>query len=342
MLGLPGAQSLARDRCERIVSRHHLPAPREEIWRAMTEPARLKSWLAACHGSLMDTGRECVLDFEDGEFFLCRPTLVQPQERLEFLWRWLGIGPARQVRWQLESTQTGTAVTATEEAVNPPNDWRSWHGDGWPGILDQLAAHLRTGTEWRWPWRRMGPYAVIELPVFLYDAWDRLFSPAGPKYWLFAQGGPLQSGQRLSIIMGDASGPVSMEVQRVVPPGEEMPSFLPSITFSLSRQSWGCSVGGRLWLEPGGWGSTIAQVLLYGWENLPSGLQLPERRLLTGFWADALRRAFRVCSSPGAPAVMTSSNGAETKAHSPKDGPSHEPPAAHAPARGKSFWSRSQ
>lgn len=309
----------------------------------MTEPDRLRSWLATCHGSLADTSRECVLDFEDGEFFLCRPTLVQPQERLEFLWRWLGIGPARQVRWSLEPTAAGTTVTAIEEADNPPNDWRSWHGEGWPGILDQLASHLRTGTSWRWPWRRMGPYAVIELPVPLYEAWDRLASPAGPKYWLLAHGGSLQPGQRLSVVMGDASGPVTMEVNRVVQPGEEMPSFLPYFTFSLSRQSWGCSVGGRLWLEPGGWGNTILQVLLFGWENLPGNLQLSERKILTGFWADAFRRAFRVCSYSGMPAAMGAPNGVGAQPDGHKDGPSNEnqtDPAPGAARRKSFFWNR--
>ena len=127
----------------------------------------------------------------------------------------------------------------------------------------------------------MGPYAVVELPGFAYEVWDRLFAATGAlKYWLLASQETLADGQTFRVVMGDASGPMDLTVRRVVRPAEEAPSFMPAVDFALGRSAWGDGVGGRIWLEPGGLRSTILQVFLYGWENLPAGLQLQERKIL--------------------------------------------------------------
>lgn len=296
-LHLPGGIPIVRDRWERLVTVIDIPAPPDAVWEALTDPPALAKWLALCHGSLEQTQRDCVLDFEDGEFFLCRTTTAQRPERLQYYWRWLGFGQATLVTWQLELTPFGTHVTVTEEATNPPWDWQTWNGGGWPGILDQLAAYLRTGMTWRWPWRRMGPYAQVELPVPLYEAWDRLCSRSALKYWLLASLGELAPGQTLPIFMGDASGMVEMQVREVAQPGQSPPSFLPWVSFALRREVWKTEIGGRLWMEPAGWGRSLLQVFHFNWENLPPEIQLSERRILTGFWAGAMRRALQMCWS---------------------------------------------
>ena len=312
-LNMPPVMTVARDRWERLVTTLDIAHPPSEVWQALTDPQRLKLWLAVCHGSIDAVGRDCTLDFEDGEFFLCRPVHVDPGKQLRYLWRWLGIGQATVVTWQLEALHgssgngfsgnnghSATRVTVVEEAMNAPWDWQTWNGGGWPGILNQLSSHLRTGTSWRWPWRRMGPYAQIELPVSLYEAWDQLFGPSGLKYWMLAMHGSLTPGASLPVMMGDASGMVELQVKEVVQPGEAPPSFLPHVTFSLRRPSWNCEVPGRIWLEPAGWGRCLLQVFHSNWENLPGPLQLSERRLVTGFWADAVQRAAMFCGRPGA------------------------------------------
>jgi uncharacterized protein YndB with AHSA1/START domain len=236
-----------------------------------------------------------MLDFEDGEFFLGRTVDVEPGRRLRHLWRWLGIGQASSVTWGLEAADGGTRVTVVEEAVNPPWDWQTWNGGGWPGILDQLAAYLRTGTEWRWPWRRMGPYAQVELPVPFYAAWDMLLAPSGLRYWLQLTRGRVAAGESVTLLMGDASGTVEMNLREIVQPGELAPSFLPYFNFTLRRKAWGSEVGGRAWLEPAGWGRCLLQVFLHGWEDVGPGIQLSERKLLAGFVAGAARRACQLC-----------------------------------------------
>jgi len=296
-----GARTLVRDRWERLVSSVVVPHSVVRVWEALVTPERVARWFAVCRGSLGEVGSETTLDFEDGEFFLVRTTDVVPNRELTYLARWLGVGQATQVTWSLAEIEEGTEITVTEEAKNPPWDWQTWNGGGWTGILDQLAAHLRTGSTWRWPWRRMGPYAQIELPLSLYTAWDQLFSPASLKYWLLAMSGSLQPQARLPILMGDASGLVEMTVEEVAQPGEKPPSFLPYVTYRLRRPTWGAPISGRLWLEPAGWGNTLLQPFHYNWEALPGELQLSERRLLASFWADAVSRARQFVLMPKGP-----------------------------------------
>ena len=310
VLHAPGAWPVVRDRWERLVTTVMVPAPPERVWRALVDPDALRMWLAACHGSLEATGGEAMLDFEDGEFFLVRTRSIEPPHdgsrgELCWLWRWLGIGQATSVTWRLDPTPDGgTRVTATEEAMNPPADWQTWNGGGWPGILDQLAAHLRTGTEWRWPWRRMGPYAQVELAAPPFQAWDRLMGPEAVKFWLGRMSGMFTAGDTVKLLMGDASGTVDLVVSDIVDAGQQPPSFLPHMDFELRRPAWGNAVGGRLWIEPAGWGRSLLQVFHYGWEDLPAALQLSERRILTAFWAGAVRRAtqvFMTAEMPGGP-----------------------------------------
>jgi len=305
---LPMAFPVARDRWERLVTTAMVQAPPERIWRALTDPEQVRMWLGRVHGSLEAVGEDTVLDFEDGEFFLVRPqSLDAPgadngdSGELRWLWRWLGIGQAGSVTWRLDpDPDGGTVVTATEECMNPPADWQTWNGGGWPGILDQLASYLRTGTEWRWPWRRMGPYVQVELPASPFEAWDTLMNPAPIKFWLQRMAGDVRPGESVTLMMGDASGTVEMAVRDVVDAGQKAPSFLPYVDFGLSRPAFGGGIGGRLWIEPAGWGRSLLQVFHYGWESLPpSPALVEERKILTSFWAGAARRATQLFMRPG-------------------------------------------
>lgn len=307
LLHAPGARTEVRDRWERLVTTAMIAASPASVWSALVRPEALRMWLAECHGSLEEAGADVMLDFEDGEFFLARTQSIDAVVdgrggELRWLWRWLGIGQATSVSWRLQpAADGGTVVTASEEAMNPPADWQTWNGGGWPGILDQLAAYLRTGTEWRWPWRRMGPYAQVELGAPPFQAWDQLMSAAAVKFWLQRMTGTVTAGDTVTILMGDASGTVDLAVTDVVDAGQQAPSFLPHVDFALRRKAWANDVGGRLWIEPAGWGRSVLQVFHYGWENLPADLQLSERKILTSYWAGALRRAAQLFTTPEIP-----------------------------------------
>ena len=300
--GLPplhaqSAWPVVRDRWERLVTMGRLPVPPEEVWAALVDPHALELWLAAATSPLDELERETMLDFQDGEFFLCRTQHAGPAgdgsgaQELRYVWRWLGIGQPTTVTWRLDPADGATAVTVTEEAFNPPTDWQTWNGGGWPGILNQLGSYLRTGTSWRWPWRRMGPYAQIQLPLSPFEAWNALTAPAALQYWLQRRYGAFEPGQAMTLVMGDASGTVELAVREHAEPGQEFPSFLPHADFALRREVWGSEVGGRLWIEPAGLGRSLLQVFHYNWENLPPALQLSERKLVCDFWTGALVRA---------------------------------------------------
>ncbi|GAA2718657.1 MULTISPECIES: SRPBCC family protein [Streptomyces] len=307
VLNAAPARSIAQDRWERIVARAELPEPLERVWQALTEPEHIRHWLAECRGTPARKQQEYLLDFEDGEFFQCRTEEVTPpfgadRALYRHLWRWAGVGPATRVTWELAGVAGGTQLTATEESLNPPSDWRSWNGNGWPGILDQLAAYLRTGTTWRWPWRRMGPYVQIELAAAPYDAWDALTTPGALRHWLQRRRGDLTPGSTLVLVMGDASGIAEMTVHRHVEPNQEFPSYLPWLEFGLRRASWPQELGGKLYIEPAGLDRSLLQIFVDNWENVPAAVQREERRVVAGFFRDAMVRAQQLVGPQPSPA----------------------------------------
>lgn len=301
------ARPVAQDRWERLVSEVTISASATRVWAALVEAESIAQWLAVCRGEWAVAGRECTLDFEDGEFFYCRTETVEPagdehQGTLSYLWRWVGIGPATSVCWVVTPRAPQvTTVTVTEESTNPPSDWRSWNGMGWPGILDQLARHLRTGTSWRWPWRRMGPYVQVELAAPPFEAWEALTSNGAIKHWLQRSRGALTPGDPMTLTMGDASGTALLEAVRVVDAGQEFPSYLPYVEFTFRRPAWQRALGGRLWIEPAGLGRSLLQVFLFNWEALGVANPLEERHILTGFWVTAFGRAQAFFAPTGLP-----------------------------------------
>lgn len=298
---------VTQDRWERLVTMATIPEPAERVWAALVETAQIKEWFGVVHGDWAVRGRESTLDFEDGEFFYCRTDRAIPPTQgragtLRYLWRWVGIGPAAAVTWTLTPGPSGTVVTAVEEATNPPADWRSWNGMGWPGILDQLAAYLRTGTNTRWPWRRMGPYLQIPLPAMPFQAWEALTGPGAVKHWMQRTSGSLAVDDEMSLTMGDASGTMLLTVTKSVEAGQEFPSYLPYVEFTLRRPSWRESLGGRMWIEPGGLGESLLQIFHYDWERLDIPDPVTERKLLTDFWVNAAGRARQLLQPQAPPA----------------------------------------
>jgi uncharacterized protein YndB with AHSA1/START domain/SAM-dependent methyltransferase len=297
---------VAQDRWERLVTMATIPESADRVWAALVEPVHIKEWFGVLNDDWTIRGRESTLDFEDGEFFYCctmkatPPTPARPGV-LNYLWRWLGIGPAASVTWTLTPGPQGTVVTAVEEATNPPSDWRSWNGMGWPGILDQLARYLRTGKNTRWPWRRMGPYIQIPLPAMPFQAWEALTSPGAVKHWMQRAAGSLAVDDEMTLTMGDASGIVLLRVTKSVDTGQEFPSYMPYVEFQLRRPSWAAALGGRMWIEPAGLGESLLQIFHHGWDGLDLRDTLAERKLLTDFWVNSAARAQLVLSVQQAP-----------------------------------------
>jgi uncharacterized protein YndB with AHSA1/START domain/SAM-dependent methyltransferase len=297
---------VAQDRWERLVTMATIPESADRVWAALVEPVHVGQWFGVLDDDWAVRGRESTLDFEDGEFFYCRTMKAEPPTParpgvLNYLWRWVGIGPAASVTWTLSPGPGSTVVTVVEEATNPPSDWRSWNGMGWPGILDQLARYLRTGRNTRWPWRRMGPYIQVPLPAMPFQAWEALTSPGAVKHWMQRAAGSLAVDDEMTLTMGDASGTVLFRVTKSVDTGQEFPSYMPYVEFQLRRPSWAAALGGRLWIEPAGLGGSLLQIFHYGWEGLDLRDALVERKLLTDFWVSSAARAQMILSAQQAP-----------------------------------------
>ncbi|MFD6095579.1 SRPBCC domain-containing protein [Nocardiopsis flavescens] len=304
-LGSSGGHPVAHRRWEELVSDVHIAGHAlDDVWNALTDPYSVSQWFADADESWAVPGRESTLDFNDGEFFWCRTVAAEsPYEgraALEYLWRWVGVGPATTVRWELtESPGQVVTVRAVERATNPPSDWRSWNGMGWPGILDQLAEHLRTGRRQRWPWRRMGPYVQTELPVGTFEAWSALTSVPALQFWLGRSSGDLGEGGRVDFTLGDASGTAALSVVRHVEANQSFPSFQPRLEFELHRPGWPGPLSGHLWVEPAGLGRSVLQVFHSGWESFGQLAEAPvDRALLASFWASAFGRLAMLLSGP--------------------------------------------
>jgi len=302
----PSARPVAQDRWERLITTVVISADIGTVWAALTEPDHVGMWLAPTSGAWAREGATSALDFRDGEFFWCRTDVVRPPApdshaaRLSYRWRWVGVGPAARVTWELATLGDATSVTATEICANGPADWRSWNGMGWPGILDQLSDHVTTGRDVRWTWRRMGPFVQTELPVPPFEAWAALTAVPALQFWLGRTSGSLAVDDRMGFVLGDASGTAALTVTEHVEVGQRFPSYLPSLSFQLDRGGWPDHLSGYLWIEPTHLGGSLLQVFHTGWEMFGSRETAPhDRTLLTQFWVGAFGRLGQLLGGAG-------------------------------------------
>ena len=110
----------------------------EEVWQALTEPARLVQWLAP--GAIeLRKGGAARLEFPDGGVIDSTVSAIEPMRLLEYSWSSPG-EPVRPVRWELEPI--GAAVRLTMTLGMPANEDASRGLAGWAAHLDMLAAAL--------------------------------------------------------------------------------------------------------------------------------------------------------------------------------------------------------
>jgi SAM-dependent methyltransferase len=180
----------------------------------------------------------------------------------------------------------------------------------------------------------MGPYLQIPLPAMPFQAWEALTNSGAVKHWMQRSAGSLNVGDPMTVVMGDASGTVSLTVTKSVDAGQEFPSYMPYLEFELRRPSWTAQLGGRMWIEPAGLGHSLLQIFQYGWEQLDVRDPVTERRLLTNFWINAAARAqmlFQSDKPPIGPHGWSASGGEPQTAQdgrSASQGNGHHPPSA--------------
>ena len=102
-----------------------LPAPREEVWAALTDPERLADWFANEVALHLRPGGGAHFRWGNGEERHATVTEVEPEERLAFEWADEG-----EVEFTLEDDADGTRLTVVETAP------------AWSSALDLQASAL--------------------------------------------------------------------------------------------------------------------------------------------------------------------------------------------------------
>jgi uncharacterized protein YndB with AHSA1/START domain len=113
----------------------------EEVWSALTEPARLRRWLAEAELDLREGG---AVSFRFGDtpdqHVTGRVLAVDEPRLLEYEWTWPGQTESV-VRWELSADGAGgTRVVLDHRRL--PADAATGYGAGWHAYLDLLEAHL--------------------------------------------------------------------------------------------------------------------------------------------------------------------------------------------------------
>jgi uncharacterized protein YndB with AHSA1/START domain len=114
----------------------------DEVWRALTEPDRLREWLARTEIDPREGG-ELSIDFSsqpDGSVVHGVIRIYDPPRTLEYDWSETGANRSA-VRFELEPTDSGTKLTLTHRLLT--DEEVPGFGAGWHAHLDALIQHLQ-------------------------------------------------------------------------------------------------------------------------------------------------------------------------------------------------------
>jgi uncharacterized protein YndB with AHSA1/START domain len=123
-----------------------LPAPPEDVWRALTEPDGLRVWMDAEATVDPEVGGRFELRWSDREVMAGRIRVWEPPSVLEYTW---DEGEDNGfVRWELSPLPDGTRLVLDYSAL--PARVVPSIGAGWHSHLDWLEAHLSAGGHEFW------------------------------------------------------------------------------------------------------------------------------------------------------------------------------------------------
>jgi uncharacterized protein YndB with AHSA1/START domain len=111
--GCPDEEVDVSEERERVEREVVLPVEREQVWRALTEPALLEQWLADEVEVDVREGGEAVFRDAGGEERRGRVAEVVEGERLRLLWSRADEGPA-EVTFELLDAVAGTRLVVVE------------------------------------------------------------------------------------------------------------------------------------------------------------------------------------------------------------------------------------
>ncbi len=120
------------------LTRRYAAAP-DEVWSAVTEPARIERWLAPITGDLVRGGRFQVEGNAGGEVTACDP----PRS---FAATWEFGGHVSRIVVTLTPIDEGTLLELAHHLPSPPDHWEQFGpgavGIGWESMMMGLSLHL--------------------------------------------------------------------------------------------------------------------------------------------------------------------------------------------------------
>ena len=265
----PGTVEVARAVC----------APPARVWEVLTSPDALEQWF----GTLtlpMAVGETTRLEFGDGDFFVLSVTRMEPPDTLQYVWRFLAIGPPDTVTWRITPQRQGSLITVTDRERGRTRAAAALLRKGWLDFTERLGEFLHSGKATRYPWRHEFDVSV-ELPGDAEDVWSLLLDPRLRPLWLPLDGPALGDGARL--VFGDGAAPAHLLDIELEPPRH--------LRFKLAREDW---------LHPTTFDLELCQrardVLLTvghnGWESvsLDDEYRRRQRMIFCNFWVNNLTR----------------------------------------------------
>jgi uncharacterized protein YndB with AHSA1/START domain len=119
-----------------------LAHPIDAVWRSITDPSELGSWLGRAEIELEPGGRYVSYHGPDEEMRVeDRVLRVEPPTLFEHTF-WEENAPRSVVRWELTPTDDGTLLVLTHTFGEEEVPDRARNAAGWHRIADMLAAHL--------------------------------------------------------------------------------------------------------------------------------------------------------------------------------------------------------
>jgi uncharacterized protein YndB with AHSA1/START domain len=128
-----------------VVFERRLAAPRERVWRALTDPKELAGWLAP---TLVEprVGGSIVIQFDDGE---ARGTITEIREPEVIAYTWREGDTDSLLRFELAPDAGGTRLTLRHTFEEEAD--LAGFGAGWHQHLERLVAQLSgtpIGADW--------------------------------------------------------------------------------------------------------------------------------------------------------------------------------------------------
>jgi uncharacterized protein YndB with AHSA1/START domain len=124
-----------------------VPASRDRVWRAFTDPAALAAWFwperwqTTVEVELQPGGRYRIASAVSGMAITGEYTAIDEPSLLAFSWRWEGEAETTSVTIELAAVDAGTGITVTHERF-ADDDTRDQHAQGWNDCLDRLPRFL--------------------------------------------------------------------------------------------------------------------------------------------------------------------------------------------------------